>query len=408
MGYHDFAGSSVVHMLGAGVALAGIQILGARSGRFDNNGKANPIPASNMPLVAVGVVILTFGWIGFNGGSGPLGADTPLIVTNTLLAACAGGLIVLLFSWAYGGMAPADLVLNGVLGGLVAITAGADCVSLQASCLIGGCGGVAVIACTSLLEKLKLDDAVGAVPVHGAAGLCGVILVGVFTPSETLTAWGFSNHVEAIIVQCIGGGTCLAWSYGTGLILWWIISKIVPLRIGMFEEQVGLNYSEHQVASPIQDLTSALSSIGSAQQQELLKKIDNAGSGETVSLAEAVKNLIKAGEAQAEAAKQMRSGLNELHSSLSDQQEFGSRAVQESQKLVNDISNAVDQIMTYLQQHNEIDAAVPLLGTVLNTTKGQLNTLLHTLPNHLAMWRGVESTIGKIDSLLQHQSKASA
>jgi Amt family ammonium transporter len=160
MGYHDFAGSSVVHMVGAGIALAGIQILGPRAGRFGEDGKPRDIPSSNMPLVAVGVVILTFGWIGFNGGSGPLSASTPLIVTNTLLAACFGGLVVMLVSWAYGGLASADLVLNGVLGGLVAITAGADCVTLTASCLIGGAGGLAVVLCTPLLLKLKLDDAV--------------------------------------------------------------------------------------------------------------------------------------------------------------------------------------------------------------------------------------------------------
>ena len=176
MGFKDFAGSSVVHMIGAGVALAGIQTLGARSGRFDAQGRTSKIPASNMPLVAIGVVILTFGWIGFNGGSAALSNETPMIITNTIIAACFGGLMALLGCWAYGGLAAVENVLNGVLGGLVAITACADVVDPQSSMVIGLLGGLAVPIGAYLLERMKLDDAVGAVPVHGLAGIIGIIV----------------------------------------------------------------------------------------------------------------------------------------------------------------------------------------------------------------------------------------
>ena len=173
-GFHDFAGSAVVHMVGGAVGLAGIQVLGPRMGRFDANGQARSIPASSMPQVAVGVVILTFGWIGFNGGSASFGVDTPLIIVNTLLAACFGGLAALLSTWAYRGLASVELILNGVLGGLVAVTANADVIVPMSAMMVGLCGGLVVVLSTALLEKMRLDDAVGAVPVHLFAGIAGI------------------------------------------------------------------------------------------------------------------------------------------------------------------------------------------------------------------------------------------
>ena len=400
LGYHDFAGSSVVHMVGAGVALAGIQVLGPRAGRFTDDGRPRQIPASNMAMVAVGVVILTFGWIGFNGGSGALGADTPLIVTNTLLAACFGGLVVMLVSWAYGGLASADLVLNGVLGGLVAITAGADCVSLQASCLIGACGGLAVVITTPLLLKLKLDDAVGAVPVHGAAGLMGVLLMAGFAPIETLATWGLDGRLDALRVQAIGAGTCLAWSYGTGLIMWWLISRILPLRIGVFEEQVGLNYSEHQVANPLQDLTAAMSGIGSMERTELLRRLDNAGTGDSAALSQAIKQLITNGEEQAKLARQLGNGLVELRERLSDQQQTGLEAHRSCQELVVQTEESIDRILQYLAEHRDTDAAVPLLADLLTTARERLARLVTTLPRNAATWKAVESAVHNLDGML--------
>jgi len=246
IGYHDFAGSSVVHIVGAGVTLAGVQVLGPRQGRFAPDGRSLPIPPSSMPMVALGVMILMLGWIGFNGGSAPLGRSTPEIVTCTLLAACFGGTGAMLLGWALRGLAQVDLVFNGLLGGLVAITAGADAVGIQAASAIGFLGGLSVVLGSWALERLELDDAVGAVPVHGVAGAVGILATGLFARSSVLAALDL-DRFEFVAVQCLGLCVCLAWSYYGGWVLWNAIGAFTQLRVGELEERLGMNFSEHQL-----------------------------------------------------------------------------------------------------------------------------------------------------------------
>jgi len=251
IGYRDFAGSSVVHMVGAGVALAGIQAVGAREGRFDAQGRAVAIPGSSMPLVALGVMILLLGWVGFNGGSAPLGEVTPVILVNTLLAACFGGLGAMLLAWAWRGVAEVGVVFNGLLGGLVAITACADVVEIQTSAGIGVLGGFAVVFGATILERLEIDDAVGAVPVHGFAGIVGILSTGLFCSPEQLLAWGVSR-LEFVAVQVIGMSICIGWSYYAGSLLWYWVGRLIELRVDRIGEGVGMNFSEHQIADPAQ------------------------------------------------------------------------------------------------------------------------------------------------------------
>jgi Amt family ammonium transporter len=262
LGYYDFAGSSVVHILGAGVALSGIICLGARNGRFDNEGKKQNIQVSNMPMVALGVIILMFGWIGFNGGSAEFGFHTATIVTNTLLAACFGGLIAMLCSWVILGLVDVQAMLNGVIGGLVAITASANVVTPQAAALIGLAGGFIVPVATALLDKLQLDDVVGAIPAHGAAGIVGILLVPVFITPEALVEINSGldiplSRLGFLMVQALGVTVCVIWSVGLGYVFWKIIANISALRVGTKEEYVGLNYSEHMISDPLQDLNIA-------------------------------------------------------------------------------------------------------------------------------------------------------
>ena len=283
IGFYDFAGSSVVHMVGAGVALSGIICLGSRTGRFSEDGKPIELPVSNMPMVALGVIILTFGWIGFNGGSAELSVGTATIVTNTLLAACFGGLIAMLLSWAYNGLVNVHIMLNGVLGGLVAITASANIVTPQAAALIGLAGGTVIPISTHILEKFHLDDVVGAIPAHGAAGIVGILLVPFFIPASLLSEMtNFSGEVmnrqSFFLVQLIGVIVCCLWSIGIGYLSWLIIAKITMLRVGKMEEYVGLNYSEHKMSDPIQDLNIATDLVMHNQISEAknyFKKLEN-------------------------------------------------------------------------------------------------------------------------------------
>ncbi len=267
LGFHDFAGSSVVHMVGGLVSLAGIQKIGPRIGRFSPDGKSKEFPASDVPMVALGTFILYFGWIGFNGGSAPFGPHTGFIVLNTVLGGAFGGLTCMLFGWAFQGVSGTGSIMNGVLAGLVAITAGADVVTPTAAVLIGGAGGLAYLAADAVLLKLKLDDAVGAVQVHLGAGLIGIILVGVFAGQDYLDATTHRLGVDftrssLIRVQLIGAAACILWTYLTAIILWEITGRIAPLRVSKDEELVGLNYSEHQVGNPVDEIAEYLRDRG--------------------------------------------------------------------------------------------------------------------------------------------------
>ncbi len=283
MGYHDFAGSSVVHMVGAFVSLAGIIKLGARKGRFDAEGKPIDVAGSDIPLVALGVFILFFGWIGFNGGSAPFGEQTAGIVLNTFIGGIFGGLACLLIGWAFHGISGASTIMNGLLAGLVAITAGADVVSHQAAALIGCGGGLAYFFVEKILLRLKLDDAVGAVPVHGGAGLAGIILTGIFARQgyleevSTITGHAFTRF-NLISVQFLGAAVCIAWAYLIGALMWKITGGISKLRVTESEEVVGLNYSEHQVKSPLEDVVSYI--VARSSQQEGITRPQDIDAGE--------------------------------------------------------------------------------------------------------------------------------
>jgi len=237
MGFHDFAGSLVVHSVGGFAALAAVIVLGPRIGRF-GEGKGNPFPAHNISLATLGVFILWVGWYGFNAGSqlaftGAANTDaTMMIAVNTTLAAATGTLLAMIFGWIRVGKADIGYTLNGALAGLVAITAGADAVTNGQALIIGAVGGVLVVAAMELLEMLKIDDTVGAWPVHGFVGVWGGIAVGLFGD-------------YALSTQIIGSLAIPAWAFITSFVLFSILKAIGILRVSPEEEAIGLDLSEH-------------------------------------------------------------------------------------------------------------------------------------------------------------------
>jgi len=263
MGYKDFAGSSVVHLMGAGIALSGVLILGPRQGRFDTAGKPQEIPASDLVISSLGTFILVFGWIGFNGGSAPFGDHTALIVANTLIAACLGGIATMLTSWALGGVADISLVLNGTLGGLVAVTSCADIIPFTAAPVVGIVAGVVVHAATSLLLRLRVDDAVGALPVHGACGILGIALAPLMASEDALLAHAQAlgtqpSRLSWLGVQLMGTAACIAVSVGGGWIVWKLVALVTTLRVTPEGEAIGMNYSEHRLADPVLDMLTSV------------------------------------------------------------------------------------------------------------------------------------------------------
>lgn len=238
MGFHDFAGSLVVHAVGGFAGLAGAIVLGPRIGRFAKDAPRHIFAPHNYAFAGLGVFILWIGWYGFNPGSqlafvGAANTDAVmLIAVNTTLAAAAGAVVALFLSWFMLKRPDLGSALNGSLAGLVAITASCDAVTNVESMIIGGIGGILVILATMLLEKLKIDDPVGAWPVHGVGGLWAGIATAIFG--------GYS-----LTTQLIGSLTIAAWAFVTCFILFSILKAMGQLRVSPEEEEVGLDLTEH-------------------------------------------------------------------------------------------------------------------------------------------------------------------
>jgi len=238
MGFYDFAGSTLVHSVGGWAALVAIFLLGARIGRFDKDGKPLAIPGHNLPLAAAGVLILWLGWFGFNGGS-VLSADpalTSLTLVTTCLAAAAGGISSSIFSNILYKNYDLTMFMNGVLGGLVGITAGADQMSPMDAVLIGVISGVIIVLGVALIDKLRLDDPVGAVAVHLICGIWGTLAVGVF---------GDMAGLDQFLIQLAGVGIVGAFSVVCSFAILVPIKATMGLRVDKEEELKGLDLSEH-------------------------------------------------------------------------------------------------------------------------------------------------------------------
>ena len=237
-GFYDFAGSTLVHSVGGWAALIAVYLLGARVGKFGSDGKPKAIPGHNIPVAAAGVLILWLGWFGFNGGS-VLSADpelTSLTLVTTCLAAAAGGISSSIISNILYKNFDLTMFMNGVLGGLVGITAGADLMNPMDAIFIGIIAGAVIVFGVSLIDKLKLDDPVGAIAVHLICGIWGTLAVGIF---------GDMAGVDQFIIQLIGVGIVGAFSVITSFIIIIIIKKTIGLRVDKEEEIKGLDLAEH-------------------------------------------------------------------------------------------------------------------------------------------------------------------
>ena len=238
VGFLDFAGSGVVHMCGAAAALAGVLLLGPRKGKYGPGGQVNAIPGSNLPLAALGTLILWMGWFGFNGGSqlavSNIGNSNAvaLIFVNTNMAAAGGLIAALLLARIWFGKADLTMALNGALAGLVAITAEPLTPTPGLATLIGGAGGLLVVVSIVMLDKLRIDDPVGAISVHGVVGIWGLLAVCLSNPDASLK-W-----------QLIGIASIFAWVFATSILAWLLIRKTLGIRVSEEEEYEGVDLHE--------------------------------------------------------------------------------------------------------------------------------------------------------------------
>ena len=237
-GFLDFAGSGVVHLCGAAAALAGVLVLGARKGKYGKSGEINAIPGCNLPMATLGTLILWLGWFGFNGGSELKVSDVgesnavALIFVNTNMAAAGGLVAAMLLSRLWFGKADLTMVLNGALAGLVAITAEPLTPAPLTATLIGAIGGLLVVLSIIGLDKLKIDDPVGAISVHGVVGIWGLLAVCITNPDAALSA------------QLLGMASIFAWVFLASLVVWIFLKKTIGLRVSEQEESEGVDISE--------------------------------------------------------------------------------------------------------------------------------------------------------------------
>jgi Amt family ammonium transporter len=253
-GMIDFAGSTVVHSVGGWAALIGAILLGPRIGKYNKDGSSNAIPGHNIPLAALGVFILWFGWFGFNPGSTTSGTNLSIavIAVTTNLAAAAGALFGMFTAWIRFGKPDTSMALNGALAGLVGITAGCANVSPLSAILIGGVAGTLVVLSVEFIDKvLHIDDPVGAVSVHGVCGAWGTLAVGLFAQSAYggVDGFFFGGGLAQFITQLIGVSAVFFWVAITALILFGLIKLTRGLRVNEEEELKGLDIGEHGIES---------------------------------------------------------------------------------------------------------------------------------------------------------------
>ena len=238
LGFSDFAGSGIVHMAGAAAALAGVLLLGARKGKYGADGRINAIPGSNLPMATLGTFILWMGWFGFNGGSvlklGDIASShsVAMVFLNTNAAAAAGAISALIFAKILFKKADLTMILNGALAGLVVITAEPSTPTPMQATLFGAMAGIIVVMSIIGLDKLKIDDPVGAISVHGVVGLVGLLLVPV------------TNSGSTLIGQLIGAATIFIWVFSTSLVVWFVLKKVMGIRVSEDEEYEGVDKSD--------------------------------------------------------------------------------------------------------------------------------------------------------------------
>ncbi|MCG9737896.1 ammonium transporter [Shewanella insulae] len=237
-GFVDFAGSGIVHMAGAAAAISGVLLLGARKGKYGPNGQVNPIPGSNLPMATLGMFILWMGWFGFNGGSQLLVSDAEnasavaKIFVNTNSAAAFGAVSALVVCKMVWGKADLTMILNGALAGLVAITADPLSPSLPLAGVIGMVAGGLVVFSIVMFDRIKIDDPVGAISVHGVAGLFGLMLVPI------------SNADATILGQLYGATVIFAWVFGASFVVWYLLKVTMGIRVSEEEEYNGMDASD--------------------------------------------------------------------------------------------------------------------------------------------------------------------
>ncbi|MEQ9607769.1 MAG: methyl-accepting chemotaxis protein, partial [Kiloniellaceae bacterium] len=376
MGFIDFAGSTVVHSVGGWIGLAAIVVAGARIGRFDENGNPLPIHGHSAVLATMGAIILWVGWIGFNGGSTTAG--TPAfahIVSNTILSACFGGAIAMAIGRWHEGLHRPVWPINGVLAGLVGITAGCDVLDTYGAIAVGLTSGVVVFYATMFLERvLKLDDAVGAVAVHGVCGAWGTILLAFLMPADAL---GETSRLSQIGIQALGVGIAFAWAFGSGYVVFKLIDVTMGLRVSAAHELEGLNSAEHGTTLGTGLLQQALNDLAMGN-ADLSRRLDESTGDEAAELAISFNHLMAKLE---EMIDGIAGGAQRLVAASGDLNRTSGLLSSSSQGM---LSRAEDVSLTTERVSGNVESMASAVGGV-NSNVGDISGHATEVSEHMAV-----------------------
>ena len=343
LGFIDFAGSTVVHSIGGWVSLAALLTIGPRKGRFTADGRSRKIRGSNLPLSVLGAMLLWFGWLGFNGGS-TLAFDesVPGIIANTIVAGATGMVAATGIGWQQRKIPEVELAINGSLAGLVAITAGCNAVTTPMAAIIGATGGAAMILGLYCMERLRVDDGVDAVAVHGIAGAWGTLAVALFGRSDVVGT-GMSRYAQ-LGIQFAGIAVALVWAFGLSYLVLRLINAFFPLRVSPEEEDLGLNVSEHQAKTEVYELFEVMDKQATTQNFSL--RAPEEPFTETGKIAYRYNQVMDAVEIKARELAQVNS---ELERAVSDRtaEILERKRAEEEARLLFDISQVVSSAPSF-------------------------------------------------------------
>lgn len=408
MGFLDFAGSTVVHSVGGWVGIAGAIVLGPRKDKYDENGKPRHLYGHDLPLTVLGALILWLGWFGFNGGSTLALTDgMPLVIVNTCLAASAGGVVALFLSLILTSFKIASIedIVNGVVGGLVAITANCNVVSPKSSVIIGAVAGIIVVTNVRLMDNIfRIDDVVSAFTVHALCGIWGTLAVPLFAMN--------SEDGGSFIVQLTGVGVCALWSFSLGFITFFILKKLGLLRVGREQEEIGLNISEHGAKTSWIDLMSAMESL--AHQKGMPEKIEKIEPGtEAGTIAYLFNRILANINSVVNSVSSNAVKINSISDNLNDSaDEINQTIVQESTKMqnisaflmqidhsFNQAEKATGQLLHYRDENTKL---AEHLQERFNYLNAELNhSTKHTLDSHSFSIQGEEDLKKTVNGMLK-------
>jgi len=375
-GFLDFAGSSVVHSVGGWVALAGVIVIGPRIGKFDEDGNPRAIQPHSMTMAYLGTFVLIFGWFGFNCGS-TLAAtpDIAGIAINTMLAASFGCLSCSTLSWFRSPFKrpEGEMIANGILAGLVGVTASCAFVETMSAALIGLIAGAIAYFGIHFFEKvLKLDDVVGAVTVHGVCGAWGTIAVGLFITPARLAEMGVSRF-DQILTQCLGVGVCFLWAFGVTFLLLKIFNMFINLRVSEEDEMKGLNVAEHGASSSILDLADAMVKATQAKTIDDSLKVEPELGTEAGDLATCFNQMIDSIQFEQTRSKRMLKQIEEQRRTANDELRKFHQYLKEN---VNNVDQETENISNFLKSSS--DKARQMVHTVKRIVEN-VNGLLESL-----------------------------